>query len=290
MFNNQERKGLKAWVRFDGNNNAVAGSLIFQKNKPKVGKWKEYKDVNLCCPSTDCNPNYSPWRLVTGGVAGDGTVLIDDNRPEAYTFVGPNDNTGNGWVYLTQYFATETCLDIDYQYTTFDESLIHDYPVYWTSSTEPTGEPGDTTPQVSTSPESGTWSITIPAGQWFSIGLYSDDSCCGRGFLTISITPVECTTTTTTTALPVSAYSYVISATDLAAATGNADTNLNGKVFALTADDGSGSPASRVFNAAGSFNHWLCSADPIVPTFGYYANDVFITAGLISTQTNIGVC
>jgi len=48
MSNNQ-RKGLKAWVRYDGNNIAVAGSLIFQKSKPKVGKWREYQDVNLCC-------------------------------------------------------------------------------------------------------------------------------------------------------------------------------------------------------------------------------------------------
>jgi len=52
MFNNNQRKGLKAWVRFDGNKNAVAGSLIFQKDKPKVGNWKEYMDVNLCCPAT----------------------------------------------------------------------------------------------------------------------------------------------------------------------------------------------------------------------------------------------
>jgi hypothetical protein len=51
MFNNA-RKGLKAWVRYDGNNNAVAGSLIFQKDKPKVGKWREYVDVNLCCIPT----------------------------------------------------------------------------------------------------------------------------------------------------------------------------------------------------------------------------------------------
>ena len=68
MFNNGQRKGLKAWVRFDGNNNAVAGSLIFQKNKPKVGIWKEYTDVNLCCPA------YVPYTLVTslaGGTAPD---------------------------------------------------------------------------------------------------------------------------------------------------------------------------------------------------------------------------
>jgi len=53
MSNNNQRKGLKAWVRYDGNNNAVASSLIFQKSKPKVGKWKEYMDVNLCCPTPD---------------------------------------------------------------------------------------------------------------------------------------------------------------------------------------------------------------------------------------------
>lgn len=61
MSNN--RKGLKAWVRYDGNNNAVAGSLIFQKEKPKVGKWKEFHDVNLCCSSTvGCSGNFN-WYL-----------------------------------------------------------------------------------------------------------------------------------------------------------------------------------------------------------------------------------
>jgi hypothetical protein len=87
-----------------------------------------------------------------------------------------------------------------------------------------------------------------------------------------------------------SAYSYVISQTDLNAATGNTDTNLNGKVYTITADDGSGNPSSRTFTASGSYNHWMCSADPIIPTFGYYAADVFVTGTLVSTQTNIGPC
>lgn len=200
MFSNNQRKGLKAWVRYDGNNNAVASSLIFLKDKPKVGKWKEYMDVNLCCP-TDCTVSYAPWTLVTGGAAGDGTVLVDDLADQSFTFVGPNDGQNSGWVYLTRYFATETCLDINYQWTSFDESptLEHDRPIYWTSITQPTGEPADTTPRVETTPETGIWNITVPAGQWFSIGLYSDDSCCGRGFMSIGITEVECTTTTTTT-------------------------------------------------------------------------------------------
>jgi hypothetical protein len=196
------RKGLKAWVRFDGGNNAVAGSLIFQKNKPKVGKWKEYKDVNLCCSSSDCFVNYSPWRLVNGGNAGDGVVLIDSSDEE-FTFIGPNDGDEDGWVYLTQYFSTETCLEIIYNWTSFDDSEGSppnvDWPVYWTSVTNPTGIPEDLTVRVSDTPERGTWNITVPAGQWFSIGIYSTDSCCGRGFLNIQIIQVSCSTTTTTT-------------------------------------------------------------------------------------------
>lgn len=198
MFNNV-RKGLKAWVRFDGNGNAVAGSLIFQKDKPKVGKWKEFQDVNLCCPVTDCTPNYGPWRLVTGGLGGDGTVLIDDLQDNEFTIVGPNDSQSNGWVYLTRYYDEETCLEIEYEWASFDGGTEYDRPVYWNSPTQPTGEPDDIESRVENTPEDGTWNITVPAGQWFSIGIYSDDSCCGRGFLSIAVNQVECTTTTTTT-------------------------------------------------------------------------------------------
>lgn len=46
---------LKAWVRFDGNNNVVPGSLILRRTKPPVGTWLQVT-YNLCCgPSV--NPN-----------------------------------------------------------------------------------------------------------------------------------------------------------------------------------------------------------------------------------------
>lgn len=190
MFNNV-RKGLKAWVRFDGNGNAVAGSLIFQKDKPKVGKWKEYQDVNLCCPVTDCTPDYGAWKLVTGGDAGDGVVLVDDLPDNEFTFVGPDDNTSDGWVYLTRYYATETCLSINFNWASFDEGTDVDRPVYWLSETQPTGEPGDTESRAESTPQTGTWDVTVAAGEWFSIGIYSTDSCCGRGFLSISVSENE---------------------------------------------------------------------------------------------------
>jgi hypothetical protein len=189
----------KAFVRY-ANNKAVPGSLIVRKKAPAVGVWKEIP-YDLCCDAPLCpQPNYGDWKLVTGGEAGDGVVLVDDPGESdcpAFTFVGPNDDVDNGWVYLTKYFPSTTCLQIDYEWTSFDDSNPIappnvDWPVYWTSLSEPTGIPGDTTAQVPQTPFSDTWLITVPGGQWFAIGIYSDDSCCGRGFLQVEICEVEC--------------------------------------------------------------------------------------------------
>ena len=51
------RKDLKAYVRFDGTGRIIAGSLILQRFKPKVGNWKEI-DANECC-------NYVPTTTTT---------------------------------------------------------------------------------------------------------------------------------------------------------------------------------------------------------------------------------
>jgi uncharacterized protein YneR len=45
MANNNK---LKAYVRYDGTGRVIAGSLILQKSKPKVGNWQEI-DANECC-------------------------------------------------------------------------------------------------------------------------------------------------------------------------------------------------------------------------------------------------
>ena len=39
---------LKAYVRYDGTGRVIAGSLILQRFKPKVGNWQEI-DANECC-------------------------------------------------------------------------------------------------------------------------------------------------------------------------------------------------------------------------------------------------
>jgi hypothetical protein len=41
---------LKAYVRYDGSGRAVSSSLIWRKNKPKVGNWKEVQGYECCNP------------------------------------------------------------------------------------------------------------------------------------------------------------------------------------------------------------------------------------------------
>jgi len=43
---------LKAYVRYDGSGRAVSSSLIWRKNKPKVGNWKEVQGYECCNPTT----------------------------------------------------------------------------------------------------------------------------------------------------------------------------------------------------------------------------------------------
>ena len=51
---NGNNKRLKAYVRYDGTGRVIAGSLILQRFKPKVGNWKEITAYECCneTPST----------------------------------------------------------------------------------------------------------------------------------------------------------------------------------------------------------------------------------------------
>ena len=47
MTNNRP---LKSFIRYDGSGRAVSSSLIWRKNKPKVGNWKEVQGYECCNP------------------------------------------------------------------------------------------------------------------------------------------------------------------------------------------------------------------------------------------------
>lgn len=131
------------------------------------------------------NPITGGWSVVTGGAAGDGTVA--QYSPTGFNITGPDDNVDNGWVYIKKYYDVTTELAIDFQWASADDGTNVDWPIYCIDATEPMGEPSDLTVRVEGTPQTSTWNITVPAGNWFSVGIYSDDSCCGRGFLSIDI-------------------------------------------------------------------------------------------------------
>jgi hypothetical protein len=49
---NINKRSLKAFVRYDGTGRVIAGSLILQANKPKVGNWEEIDAYECCNPTT----------------------------------------------------------------------------------------------------------------------------------------------------------------------------------------------------------------------------------------------
>lgn len=149
----------------------------------QISKQIEY--LTQVIGNVQINPLTGGWSKVTGGIAGDGTVA--QYSTTGFNITGPDDNDDNGWVYIKKYFPDGASLSIDYQWASVDDGTNVDWPIYCLDVTEPTGEPSDLTVQVGNTPESGTWNITVPAGNWFSVGIYSNDSCCGRGFLSVDI-------------------------------------------------------------------------------------------------------
>ena len=65
MANNN--RNLKAYVRYDGTGRVIAGSLILQRFKPKVGNWEEI-DAYECC-------NYTTTTTTTAAITTSTTTV-----------------------------------------------------------------------------------------------------------------------------------------------------------------------------------------------------------------------
>ncbi len=63
---------LKAYVRYDGTGRVIAGSLILQRSKPKVGNWKEIPANECCNPTTTTTTtdNFARCLLYSYGLCG----------------------------------------------------------------------------------------------------------------------------------------------------------------------------------------------------------------------------
>lgn len=149
---------------------------------------KQLQYLTQVAGTVQINPITGGWSIVTGGEAGDGTVA--QFSPTGFNIAGPDDGDANGWVYIKKYFPQDTGLFVDFQWASVDESLETDRPIWCIDETEPTGIPSNTDAQVEATPQQGTWNVIVPAGTWFSVGIYSNDSCCGKGFLSVDINVV----------------------------------------------------------------------------------------------------
>jgi hypothetical protein len=106
---------LKAYVRYDGTGRVIAGSLILQRFKPKVGNWKEI-NANECC-----NPSPLPSNCIEFVVdTTEGTLFAF-----SFTTTGPINFTvdwGDGTTHPDSgaggfYSETHTYPESNQQYT-----------------------------------------------------------------------------------------------------------------------------------------------------------------------------
>ena len=74
------KKDLKAYVRYDGTGRVISGSLILQRNKPKVGNWKQIGAYE-CCDPFCLPPVYGEDYIITNIIEGETgiTVVISTN-------------------------------------------------------------------------------------------------------------------------------------------------------------------------------------------------------------------
>jgi len=214
----------------------------------------------------------SASNTTTGSLSYINTLVSDAVSSGSYFIVVPNK-------YMNDTMANNLKSTYGYSVQVRNNNVgtYVDYFISWGDNTPPTPTPTPTPTSTPTVTPTSTPTLTPTA--------------------TPTATPTP-TATVAPTATPVPtatpsayAYDYSISSVDLAAATGNTVTSNNFAVFAITTQDETGNPATRKFTSPGSsYRHWLCSAAGITPSFGYYKDNVFVTVGLLSTQTRNGAC
>jgi len=93
MANSNNR--LKAYVRYDGTGRVIAGSLILQRFKPKVGNWQEI-DANECC-NNNLPTNCIEFVVnTTDGGLGFITYITSSIEDYTYTVTWGDGTTGEG--------------------------------------------------------------------------------------------------------------------------------------------------------------------------------------------------
>lgn len=215
----------------------------------------------------------------TGSLSYINTLVSDATSSGSYFIIVPskymNDTMASTLKNVYGY-------DVNARYSNSGGSYV-DYRISWGTITDPTPTPLPTsTPTPTPTPTPAPTSTPAPTATPLPTATPAPTA-----------TPIPATATPTPTPASIyQSYDYVISATDLAAATGNTGANLsynNKVVVVITNGYNCGNTTERnftySFSSAGSFISWLISRKTDVPVIGYYKDDVLVTTGVLSTQT-----
>lgn len=130
------------------------------------------------------DPNQGPWTIDFGS---DGSAVeVSDNYWE---MVGPNDENGQGWIYIKKQFPAGAKVTFEYSWDTDDSDGCCDWVISNVTTNEPHGLPlGSIDNQINPeTPYTGTLIQNAKPGEWIFIGIYSEESCCGAGLLNFTI-------------------------------------------------------------------------------------------------------
>ena len=136
-------------------------------------------------------PVYTPWRA--GSTGGNGVVDLS-GAPSAILVVGSDNSDDDSPEYFT--FATTAVkgvtLSFDWEFFTNDDDALFDPFVYSLDN-------GATYTSIydNGGAATGSFSLAIPAGTRFQLGVLTTDNCCGEAIVAMSninfeVTPLEC--------------------------------------------------------------------------------------------------
>ena len=142
MANSNNR--LKAYVRYDGTGRVIAGSLILQRSKPKVGNWQEI-DANECCNPTTTTTTTTEAPVTTTTTSSTSTSTTTSTSTSTST---TTTTTTAGPECFCYDVDNQTAGPLDYTYTDCGSevptstSIQADTIVIVCSSTAVTGDDG----------------------------------------------------------------------------------------------------------------------------------------------------
>ena len=172
-MNGNNKRDLKAFVRYDGSGRVVAGSLILRRKKPKVGNWKEVQGYECCTDHTltttvatsitnfvikfFCGGNEVAAVTLTSGVNSSSVANLVSLLNTMYPLLGTFTTTGGTNVTLVMTDEQKKAICPESESISFTVTAA---PVPTTTTTTTTATPTTTTTTTTVAPTTTTTTTT----------------------------------------------------------------------------------------------------------------------------------